>query len=456
MIRRRRRGDRGGGGDSSVARRPDPPYSSSRPVPRRPSPETPITAPVTRSERIVAIDVLRGFAVLGILIVNIQGFARVASAYMNPASGRVLEGADLWTWGATYLFADTKFISIFSLLFGAGIAMMSERAAKRGVSGTGLHYRRNSWLLAIGLAHAYLIWHGDILVAYALCGFLLYPLRNLDPRRLLWIGGCVVAVVVPLWTLAAVSIPHWPEADQAAALAEWAPSRDALDAEIAAFRGGWTGQIPARAPIALALQTTALLGMLLWRAGGLMLVGMALYKLGVVTAARSAAFYRRLAVIGLSLGLPLAAAGVAYKIHVDFAWERAMFQGGLFNYVGSIGVFLGYLGLVMLMVKGGRMPRLQTRLAAAGRMALTNYITQSLICSLIFYGHGLGLFERVGGPGMVGIVVGIWVLQLAWSPWWLARFRFGPLEWLWRSATYMKRPSMRVLASRIPSRPQER
>lgn len=134
MIRRRRRGDRGGGGDSSLARRPDPPYSSSRPVPRHRSPETPITVPVTRSERIVAIDVLRGFAVLGILIVNIQGFARVASAYMNPASGRVLQGADLWTWGATYLFADTKFISIFSLLFGAGIAMMSERAAKRGVS----------------------------------------------------------------------------------------------------------------------------------------------------------------------------------------------------------------------------------------------------------------------------------------------------------------------------------
>ena len=386
---------------------------------------------------------LRGFAVLGILIVNIQGFARVASAFMNPTSGRVLEGADLWTWGAIYLFADTKFISIFSLLFGAGIAMMSERAAERGVSGTGLHYRRNTWLLAIGLVHAYLIWHGDILVTYALCGFLLYPLRDLEARRLLWIGGCAVAVVIPLWTVAAVSIPYWPEAEQAAALAEWAPSQDAIDAEIAAFRGGWTGQVQARAPIALALQTSALLGMLLWRAGGMMLVGMALYKLGVVTAKRSSAFYRRMVVVGLSAGLPLAAAGIAYKIHVGFAWDRAMLQGGLFNYVGSIGVFLGYLGLVMLMVKGGRLPRLQTRLAATGRMALTNYITQSLICSLLFYGHGFGLFERVGGPGQVGIVAGIWALQLIWSPWWLARYRFGPLEWLWRSATYMKRPSMR-------------
>ena len=401
-------------------------------------------SPVAKSERIVAIDVLRGFAVLGILIVNIQGFARVASAYMNPTSGRVLEGADLWTWATVYLFADTKFISIFSLLFGAGIAMMSERMARRGVSGAGLHYRRQLWLLFFGLVHAYLIWHGDILVTYALCGFLLYPLRNLEPRRLLRIGGCAVAFVVLLWGLAALTIPLWPEADRVAAAAEWAPPREDLDAEIAAFRGGFGDQIAVRAPIALALQTTALLGMLLWRAGGMMLVGMALYRLGVLAAQRSTAFYRRMVFAGLGAGLPLAAAGTAYKIHVDFAWDRAMFQGGLFNYVGSVGVALGYVGLIMLMVKAGRLPGLQVRLAATGRMAFTNYITQSLICAFIFYGHGAGLFERVGGPGQVAIVVGIWVLQLAWSPWWLARFRFGPLEWLWRSAAYGKRQPMRI------------
>ena len=411
--------------------------------PRLPAPETPIATPVTKSERIVAIDVLRGFAVLGILIVNIQGFARVASAYMNPSSGRVLEAADLWTWAAVYLFADTKFISIFSLLFGAGIAMMSERMARRGVSGAGLHHRRQLWLLVFGLVHAYLIWHGDILVTYALCGFLLYPLRNLGARKLLWIGGCMVGFVVLLWGAAQISIPYWPEADRVAAAAEWAPTREDLGAEIAAFRGGFGDQVVVRAPIALALQTTALLGMLLWRAGGMMLVGMALYKLGVPAAERSTAFYRRMVLVGLSAGLPLAAAGTAYKIHVDFAWDRAMFQGGLFNYVGSVGVALGYVGLVMLMVKAGRFPGLQKRLAAAGRMAFTNYITQSLICAFVFYGHGLGLFERVGGPGQVAIVAGIWALQLAWSPWWLARFRFGPLEWLWRSAAYGKRQPMR-------------
>lgn len=407
-------------------------------------PSTPLAAPVTGAERIASVDILRGFAVLGILIVNMAGFARVPSAYMNPTSGGAFEGLDVWIWSVIYLFADTKFISIFSMLFGAGIAMMSDRAAGRGLSGARLHYRRQFWLLVIGLAHAYLIWHGDVLVAYALCGFLLYPLRRLRPRRLLWVGGCAVAFVVPFWALAGMSIPYWPEAERLAAAAEWAPPSEVLDAEVAAFRGSWAGQLPVRAPIAFTLETTAFLGFFVWRAGGLMLVGMALYELGVLTAKRSAAFYRRMAVLGGAAGLPLAAAGVAYKLHHSFAWEKAMFQGALFNYVGSIGVFLGYVGLVVLAIRSGRLPALHKPLAAVGRMALTNYIAQSLICTFVFYGHGLGLLERMSAAGQVGVAVAIWGLQLAWSPWWLNRFRFGPLEWLWRTASYMRWQPLRA------------
>jgi len=401
---------------------------------------TPVTAP----ERIASIDVLRGFAVLGILIVNMQGFARVSSAYMNPTSGSAFVGEEAWIWTVVYILADTKFLSIFSMLFGAGIAMMNERMVSRGLSGTSLHYRRQFWLLLIGLAHAYLIWHGDVLVAYALCGFLLYPLRNLGARTLLWMGGCVVAFVIPFWLLAGLSIPYWPEADLLELVAQWAPSQEVLDAEITAFRGSLGEQLAVRAPIALELETSAFLGLFLWRAGGLMLVGMGLYKLGVLAAARSAAFYRRMAVIGIGFGFPLAVAGAWYKLDQDFAFETVMFQGALFNYVGSVGVFLGYVGLVMLMIQFGRLPELSARLAATGRMALTNYVTQSLICTLVFYGHGLGLFERVAAPGRMSIVFAIWALQLLWSPWWLKRFRFGPLEWVWRSATYMKPQPMRV------------
>ena len=386
---------------------------------------------------------LRGFAVLGILIVNMQGFARVPSAYMNPTVGSSFDGAEPWIWAAVYVLADTKFLSIFSMLFGAGIAMMAERTARRGVPGTALHCRRQLWLLAIGLAHAYLIWHGDVLAMYALCGLAVYPLRNLSPRALLWIGGCAVAFVVPFWLLAGLSIPYWPKSELLEAARQWAPPQEAVEAEIAAMRGGLGEQMAVRAPIALKLQTGALLGLVVWRAGGLMLVGMGLYKLGVLGAGRSAALYRRMATVGLAAGLPLAGAGAAYKLHHGFAFETAMFQGALFNYVGSVGVFLGYVGLVMLMVQFGRLPELTRRLGAAGRMALTNYIAQSVICTLVFNGHGLGLFERVSAPGQMGIVLAIWLAQLVWSPWWLQRFRFGPLEWLWRSATYMTAQPMR-------------
>ena len=403
-------------------------------------------APASGSRRIHSIDVLRGFAVLGILIVNIWIFAWVTGAYRNPsvAPGGGLQATDFWIWAAVNVFADTKFISIFSMLFGAGMAMMSERMERRGIPGGRLHYRRQFWLLVIGLLHAYGIWHGDILVPYALCGFILYGFRDWTPRRLLWAGGCAVGIVVLVMGLADLSIPYWPADERAAVAAQWAPSQATIDAEIEAMRGGWAQQMKIRAYYAFLVETVGFTGYLVWRAGGLMLVGMALYKLGVLSASRSVSFYRRMAAWGLGLGLPVAAAGVWYNVAGGFAWEQSKLGGSLFNYVGSVGVFLGYVGVIMLLARSGWLARAQARLAAVGRMALTNYIAQSLICTLIFYGHGLGLFERVGSVGCVGIVLGIWALQLAWSPWWLARFRFGPLEWLWRTLSYGRRQPMRM------------
>lgn len=407
-----------------------------------PSPRAP--GPVAAGDRIVALDVLRGVAVLGILLVNIRAFAMVSAAYGNPTVNDGLEGAGLWVWAVVHLFAETKFISIFSMLFGAGMAMMADRAVQRRASGAGVHYRRQLWMLVFGLAHAHLIWFGDILVAYALCGCLLYPLRNLRPRWALILGACWTAVVIPLWLAVAASLRYWPDEARAEMEADWTPSPEALNAEIAAFRGGWLEQMPYRVEGALELETTVFLVYFLWRAGGLMLVGMGLYRLGVLAAARSASFYRRTALAGLAAGLPAIAAGMAYNWSGGFAWERSMFQGTLFNYVGSVGVSLAYVGLVMLAVKAGRFPRLQRRLAATGRMALTNYVAQSVLCTFVFYGHGLGLFEQVEAVGQMGVVLAVWTVQLAWSPWWLRRFRFGPLEWLWRTLVYMKRQPMKA------------
>ena len=395
-------------------------------------------APVRAGERIAAIDVLRGFAVLGILAMNVQSYSMVSAAYLNPAANDSLTGIGFAVWVLTHVFFDTKFMSIFSMLFGAGMALMAERAASRGASATGVHYRRQFWLLVLGLAHAHLIWYGDILVPYALCGFVLYSLRNVRPKRLIVAGFAMTSVTVGIFLLGALSIPEMPAAARDAMERDWAPPIADVEAEIAAYTAGWLEQMPHRTANALELETFVFLVLFFWRSGGLMLVGMGLFKLGVLSARSSPAFYRRLAAAGFGLGFPIVAAGVIFNTRHDFAAEYSMFQGTLFNYVGSLGVFLGYVALVMLAVRSGWLPGLQRRLQAAGRMAFTNYITQSVICTLIFYGHGLGLFEQVHRVGQLAFVALIWALQLLWSPWWLARFRFGPLEWLWRSLTYMK------------------
>ena len=404
----------------------------------------PRAAPVRAGERIAALDVLRGFAVLGILAMNVQSYSMITAAYFNPTANEKGAGIGFAVWLFTHVFFDTKFMSIFSTLFGAGMALMSERAAARNASATGVHYRRQFWLLVLGLAHAHLIWYGDILVPYALCGFILYSLRNLKPRKLLIAGFAMTAVTPLIFLFTAWSMQYWPPEVGDAMQQGWAPATAAAEAETAAYRSGWLGQMAQRIPAAIALETSVFLLVFLWRSGGLMLVGMGLYKLGVLSAKRSSEFYRRMAFAGFGLGMPIVIAGVVYNTNHDFAFEHSQFQGQTFNYVGSLGVFLGYVALVMLAVQKGWLPGLQRRLTAAGRMAFTNYISQSVICTLIFYGHGLGLYERVDRLGQLAIVVAIWVLQLLWSPWWLARFRFGPLEWLWRSLTYMKFQPMAV------------
>ncbi len=400
------------------------------------------SGPVRSIERIASLDVLRGFAVLGILIVNVQSYAMVEAAYFNPAANDSLNGAGLWVWVITHVFFDTKFISVFSVLFGAGMALMAERSAARG-GRVGIHYRRQFWLLVIGLAHAHVIWFGDILVPYALCGFLLFGLRNLKPGRLIAAGFAMTLVPPLFYLLNALALPSMPAEVRDALAGDWAPPADVTAAEVATYQAGLFAQLPARSAVALEMETVVFAVFFLWRCGGLMLVGMGLYKLGVLSARSSGAVYRRMAWAGLGAGLPLVVLGVAYNLRHDFAFEHSMFQGQTFNQVGSLGVFLGYIGLVMLAVRNEWLPGLQRRLQAAGRMALTNYIGQSVLCTLIFYGHGLGQFAQIGRPGQVLIVVAIWIAQLFWSPWWLARYRFGPLEWLWRSLTYARFQPMR-------------
>lgn len=400
-------------------------------------------APVSASERAQSLDVLRGVAVLGILAMNIRLFGMPQAAYFNPLAYGDFSGINQWWFWLTNLLADQKFMTLFSLMFGAGIALMTDRSTAKGRQSTGLLLRRNVWLLVLGLMHAYLIWYGDILVAYALCGFVVIFCRNWKPRTQLIVGLLFLCIPAALFLLAGLSAPQWPPEAMAKAVADWAPGPEAIAEELAVYRGDWLGQLSHRIPTAIEFQTTVFLAFAFWRAGGLMLIGMALFRWGYFTAERAPASYRRLALVGLLIALPMIAWGIVLNERVGWRYAESFFLHSQFNYWGSLLLALGYLGLVMLWCQGSTGSGLKARFAAVGRMAFSNYIAQSLLCTLLFYGHGLGRFGHFERWQLAGVVFGVWAVLLWISPWWLARYRFGPMEWLWRSLTYWQRQPFR-------------
>lgn len=399
--------------------------------------------PVEAKERIRSIDFLRGFAILGILIMNIQSFAMPGPAYLNPMSYGDLEGANKWVWILSHLFGDQKFMTIFSILYGAGILMVTRSAESRTNKSAGLHYRRTFWLLVIGLIHAHLIWYGDILVPYALCALIMYFFRKARPKIQFILGACLIAVHTVLYLGIGSSIPHWPEESRADTMESWAPGIQKLQAEIEAYTGTFAQQTKERSESALFLETGVFFMLFFWRAGGLMLVGMALYNWGVLTAQRSIGFYKKGWLISWLLGLPLVIWGILRNFEEGWSLEYSMFIGSQWNYWGSLFISFGMICLVMWVAQTSILGGLQRRLAAVGQMALTNYLTQSLICTFIFYGIGFGLFGQVERVVQVLILVLVWTLQVSWSQPWLRKFYFGPIEWLWRSLTYGKMQKMK-------------
>ncbi len=430
-----------------------------------------VTNPVGESERAGSVDALRGFALLGILVMNITAFSLPLAAYMNPRGETVnryageFRGANAGAWVVQHVFFDMKMMTIFSMLFGAGLALMSSRAGA-GSRFAGVYYRRCGWLLLIGLLHAYLIWFGDILTLYAICGFALYPLRRLPARRLILIGSLVLMMTPALSTLMGFGLGYLrgeaiearalmdageePSASQKDMLEQWEemnaefnPAAETVEKQIADMRGSYGDVLAFNAELALQFQTFYMLIWGLWRALGSMLLGMALMKLGVFSAERSRGFYVRLGVVSYAIGLPLVAVS-AYDLAMNGLEPVHSFKiGAHFNYFGSLGVALGHVAVVMLVWKSGTLSWLMSRLAAVGRMAFTNYLMQSVICTTIYFGWGFGLFATMERWETMGVVAGVWIVQLAWSPWWLARFRFGPAEWAWRTLTYGRRQPMR-------------
>ncbi|WP_418280907.1 DUF418 domain-containing protein [Halorubrum sp. DTA98] len=394
-------------------------------------------APTPPAERIVSLDVLRGVAVLGILLINMWVFAMPETTLLNPTVYGDFTGANYWAWLVGHVFFQEKFITLFSVLFGAGIVLFTDSDKRSEAAAIRLHVRRMFWLIAIGMGHAYLLWYGDILVAYGVCALWVVALREYAPATQFVIGVVLVAVPSALELLTALSSSPDVVADT------WRPAAAVIDAEVNAYRGGWLDQLEHRVPAARSRQTTGFVGATVWRVGGSMLLGMALFKWGVLSGERSRGFYGRLVAAGAVAGLVPIVTGVLYIEANDWEAGAALFWRQ-FNYWGSLPLAGSYIGLVALWCRWRPAGVVTDALAAVGRTAFTNYLLQTIVATSIFYGHGLGLFGHLNRVELLGVVVAVWAVQVPLSVLWLRVFRFGPVEWLWRTLTYGERQPLRT------------
>jgi uncharacterized protein len=391
------------------------------------------------SPRIRSLDVLRGVGVLGMLATHIQLFAFPSLTRWNPTAWGDLHGLNWWVWLTTSLFADGKFITIFAMLLGASIVMLPTRAADRAVPVWRTHVLRMAALLVLGLVHAYLIWYGDMLFALAVCGAVVFFARRLSVRWLLVVGGGALATASVLTVALTWSLAHGPADELAAWKDHYTPRRVNMVAEVIQYQGGWADQMRHRVPAAREMHTWYFVTRLFWQMTGLMLMGMALFKLDVLSATRSRNFYRVLGAVGFGAGILLISLGLWRSFATKWDLLDYVLISQELRYCGDFLVSLGWVALVMLLCQRGWQLR---PLATVGRMALTNYLLQSVICTTIFYGHGFGLFGQVERAGQFAIVLAVWAFQLVVSSAWLGYFALGPVEWGLRWVIYGRRPSL--------------
>ena len=370
------------------------------------------SGPVAEGGRITGLDLIRGAGVLGILLMNAVSFKYGLVPYLNLSAG----GSETWVdWAVGIfgeIFIDQKFMGLFSLLFGAGVMLFIERAESRGGRPLLLNLWRNALLLAIGFLHS-LLWDGDVLMVYALCSAILLALRKCPSRALI-----VAGVAIYLMPIANDFLMQY-----------------IANANDAPLIGIWTEP---GADIEEAFGLGLLFNYFL-RALGMILVGAGLYRLRFMHGDLPPSIYRRVAIAGIGVGLTLAALSVVFVAVNGFSREVA-FTGNTANNLGAIPAALGYMSVLILWNRGAD-NWLKRRLRAAGRMALTNYLAQTLLGILIL---SVLLDDiTINRSGILLFALAVWALQLWWSPAWLNRFRFGPAEWLWRVATYRRWQQLR-------------
>ena len=407
--------------------------------------------PTAPAQRIAILDALRGFALCGILLMNIETFVMpvlASTSGLDPT----LTGADRVADALVYFLVQGKFYVLFSLLFGMGFAVMSQRAEAAGRPFSGIYWRRGLVLLGIGLVHALLVWSGDILVLYALLSFLLLAFRHLSARWLGWLGAlaCLVGPVLVLL----LGLMAWVAAQAPDMAAEW---NDAMATQAGDMRqltadalhaygpaGSYTEAVVQRGrEVALFMSGLPVIGPLVF---GVFLLGAAFARSGAIAAPER---HRRLFALLRWLALPagLALMGASMAVTPTLPADRLDLESMLaqaLSLLASVLMCLGYVGWLVRLLRSGVGARVGAWFAPAGRMALTNYLAQSVVCTLLFYGYGLGLLGQLPRAWQVPFVLLLFALQAIASHLWLSRMRFGPVEWLWRSLTYLQLQPMRL------------
>ena len=405
----------------------------------------------TAPDRILTLDVIRGVAVMGIFSVNVIAFAMIEAAYFNPAAYGGHAGADLALWAANMVLIDGKMRTLFSMLFGASMLLVIEKAEAAGRSGWWTHCRRMVVLLAFGLIHYYFIWFGDILALYAVSGLIAFLFRRMQTEKLVALGAGLLVVNMILFSLflhgqfLADIAAHAPGAT-ANAIHAWNEGLGSLYPSAAEVAKDKTLHLEGYANFArhnLARWTSVFGSNLpfVMDTIGLMLLGMAGFKSGFLTGQCADSRYRKLLIPAIGAGALAGGATVAYDVASHF-YAVGMLSAFIVAETPFITIMaVGYAALIILLSR--RAGPLTQRIAAAGRCAFTNYLGTSIIASLVFNGWGLGLYGSLSRWQAWLLAPVVWAIMLLWSKPWLDRFNYGPFEWAWRSLSRGRLQPMR-------------
>lgn len=418
--------------------------------------------PISTTQRISSMDTIRGIALLGILLMNITGFG-LYKAYFDATNNGGATGWNLNVWWMNMLFFEGTMRGMFSMLFGAGILLFTSRSVEsnQGIAVTDLFFRRLMWMVLFGVIHCYLLlWDGEILYAYGIVGMFAFSFRHLSPKKLIIGLALILAFDTALTVKEYYSTNEMYTTSIAAnlkkskgdslttadkkAISKWEDkvkenkaSPQQLKDEMTARSKEYWSIVMHKAPENMLAETVFLYRYNFWDTLAMMLFGMAFFKNGILKASKSNRFYLIMALIGYAIGISINYYEASLITSNNFSIV-SISKSFLTYQFGRIPTTCGHIALIMLFVKSGILPFLQRAFAAVGQMAFTNYIMHSIICNIIFLGYGFSMYGKLQRYELYYIVISIWIFQLIFSPIWLKYFRFGPLEWMWRSLTYWK------------------